>query len=309
LIIVLSVNTAIDRVLQVPVFTPGTVMRATETRTFAGGKGINVARNLRKLGDQVRVVGFLGGFAAAFIKERCSELGLDARWVDIAGETRTCITCLDSATGRQTVLNEPGPPVTSHEVDRLLEVLPASVSPGDLLCISGTAPPGMPAAAYGEIVQMMKELGLRVLVDAGGPGLHSAIRAGAWAVSPNEEELRSATKLGGASAAEIAHKVAEEIDIVLVTMGRNGCILGAHGGLWRASAPEIHELNAVGSGDAFVAGFLSATANGVEPVEAIRLAVACGASNALRYEPWIGSRQEIETLQRQVKIEMLALPA
>jgi fructose-1-phosphate kinase PfkB-like protein len=44
-------------------------------------------------------------------------------------------------------------------------------------------------------------------------------------------------------------------------------------------------------------------------MEAVRLAVACGASNALRYEPWIGSREEVESLRRQVEIENLALPA
>jgi len=308
LIIVLSLNTAIDRVLQVPLLTPGTVMRATETRSFAGGKGINVARNLLRLGEQVRVVGFLGGSAAAFIKERCAELGLEARWVDIAGETRTCVTVLDAASGGQTVLNEPGPLITPLEIERLLDALQASVSPGDLLCISGTAARGMPDSAYGHIVQRMKGVGVRVLVDAGGPGLLSAIEAGVWAVAPNEDELRSATK-ADAPVAEMARTVAGEVEIVLVTLGRDGCIAAVDGRLWRARAPQIHELNAVGSGDAFVAGFLSATAQGLEPMEAVRLAVACGASNALRYEPCIGSREEVESLRRQVEIENLALPA
>jgi 1-phosphofructokinase family hexose kinase len=298
LIIVLSLNTAIDRVLQIPSLEPGSVTRATESRAFAGGKGINVARNLRKLGYDVRLVGFLGGAAGTFIEGECRTRGIDARWTRMAGETRTCVTLVEP-TGRQSVVNEPGPWVTPDEIERLLEMLQASVVSGDLLCISGTAPPGSPVSLYGRIVREMR--GLRVLVDAGGDALRSAIEDGAWAIAPNQEELRAATE-SDAPLEEIAQTVADKAEVVLVTLGREGCLLAYGEQLWKAKAPRIGEVNAVGSGDAFVAGFLSATERGLDAVAAVRLAVACGASNAMHLEPWIGPGDEIEALLSQVEV-------
>src|SRR5438270_1460463 len=120
MIVVLSLNTAVDRVLQVPGFAPGTVMRVREARAFAGGKGINVARNVRRLGLPVRVVGFLGGSPWDLIETQCGALGIETRWVRTEGETRTCVTVVDPESDRQTVLNEPGPEVRPDEVERLL---------------------------------------------------------------------------------------------------------------------------------------------------------------------------------------------
>ena len=49
--------------------------------------------------------------------------------------------------------------------------------------------------------------------------------------------------------------------------------------MYRAWIPRIEAVSAVGSGDAFLAGYLSACQAGQAPEECLRMALACGAAN------------------------------
>jgi 1-phosphofructokinase family hexose kinase len=297
-IVVLSLNTAVDRIMVVPGLRVGEVFRAEESRVVAGGKGLNVARVVRQLGSSVRVVGFLGGMAAPFIHSECERIGIDARWVTIAGETRTCVIAVDPD-GGQTVLNEPGPTVSPDEINALAEAIQEATAPGDLLCISGSAPPSVPDDFYAEIVAEQQQQGVRVLVDVGGLPLRLVWEAGPWAIKPNLAEARAAFGMDD-KGSTAALRLAQRAEHALVTDGAEG--------VWHASGtqvtgyrpPRITVVNAVGSGDALAAGFLVGVEEGLPADDAVRLSIACGAANAMRLEPGIGSREQVEQLRASV---------
>src|SRR5947199_5832708 len=120
MVVVLSLNTAIDRGIEVPSLTIGAVHRALSVETHAGGKGLNVARAVHQLGEPVRVIGFLGGSPRTVIEQSCAELDIDGRWVETHQESRSCIIMVDRERGLQTVVNEPGPMLSAEEISRLL---------------------------------------------------------------------------------------------------------------------------------------------------------------------------------------------
>ncbi|HEX8919366.1 MAG TPA: hexose kinase [Chloroflexota bacterium] len=302
MITVLSLNTAIDRLLVVPGFAAGNVYRARGARRFAGGKGLNVARAVRQLGEGVRVLGFAGGMTGEFVDAWCRKRGIEARWVVTECESRTCVIVVDPDADRQTVLNEPGPNISADELDRMRHLVQESVGPGDLLAISGSPPPGVPEQFYAEIVFELARWGVRVLIDAAGDVLRLALEAGPWSAAPNRNELEGVTgrTMGERDAADW---LARRTQCALLTLGRDGLIFAADSRMWRLSAPDVDSVNAVGSGDALVAGFLVASARGAEPLEAARLAAACGAANAERLEPGIGDLERVEDLVRVVGAE------
>jgi 1-phosphofructokinase family hexose kinase len=303
-IVVLSMNTAVDRLMLVPDFTPGEVYRAQRAEYFAGGKALNVARVLRQLGEPVRVIGTLGGMPEGFIRAWCDRAGVDGRWVRVVAESRTCVTVIDPGSERQTVLNEPGPTLTSEEIEGIDAEIDTATREGDTLCISGSAPPGVPDNFYAGLVRRMRTRGVKVLVDASGEPLRLALEARPWAAAPNAQECAAA--LGSdENPGSLVVALAEHVDHAMVTLGRKG-LLYAHGrSAWRVSPPKIHAVNAVGSGDAFVAGFLAGMTRGLPDHEAVRLGVACGASNAARFEPGIGSPAELECLSALVRVDPL----
>ena len=61
MIITVTLNAAIDKSLSVPNFRLGRRHRTVEQRTMAGGKGVNIARTLKTLGQPVIATGFAGG--------------------------------------------------------------------------------------------------------------------------------------------------------------------------------------------------------------------------------------------------------
>lgn len=305
MIVVLSMNTAIDRVVQIRRFVPGEVYRAERAGSFAGGKALNVARVLRQLDAPVRVVGTLGGGPEQFIREWCERRKVDARWVNITAESRTCMTVVDPESGRQTVVNEPGPSITPVEIERVRDEVERSVAAGDIMCISGSSPPGVPDTFYADLVCSMGVRGVRVLVDASGEPLRAALEARPWAAVPNVLECASA--LGGTADPEVlVAALRVQVGHAMVTLGARG-LLYAHGdGAWRVTPPRIETMNAVGSGDALVAGFLAGTMRGLDGLQAVRLGTACGASNAARFEPGIGRIDEIERLSKAVRVHHFA---
>lgn len=306
MITVLSLNTAIDRVLVVPGFEPGRVYRAERAHPYAGGKGLNVVRALYRLGAAVRVIGFLGGSPKPFVEERCTAMGVGQHWVETAGESRTCAIIVDPGSGEQTVVNEPGPTVADADLERLRSVLQAATVSGDVLCISGSAPPGAPDGLYAEIVRSMHDRGVRVLADVSGAVLRLTLDAHPWAVAPNLDECVAAfsdVDRSRVTPADMAKRLVEHAELALLTLGREGLVVADGRHAWLLHPPPVETVNAVGSGDAFVAGFLAGIARDLSPLDAARLGVACGASNAARLEPDIGTPDEVETLAAAVTVE------
>lgn len=302
MILVLSLNTAIDRTMVVRSLHLGEVHRAQSVHLYAGGKGLNVARALRRLEEPVRVIGWLGGSPERFVRSRCADLGIEQRWINIEGESRTCVIVLDLDSGEQTVVNEPGPRVSEAETEQLLAELRRSAQPGDILCISGSTPPGVPDGLYAHIVTELQRQDVRVLVDTSGPALQESVAVSPWAIAPNYDECL-ATFGGNSTPDGITRRLMGTVEHVLVTLGAEGVLYGQGDQVVRALPPRVQAVNAVGSGDAFVAGWLTGMNRGDDPEDAIRLAVACGASNASRLEPEIGTVHEVQSLLAQVEIK------
>ena len=76
MIITVTLNAAIDKSLSVPNFRLGRRHRTVEQRTMAGGKGVNIARTLKALGQPVIATGFAGG-ATGHAHRRAAHRGVD----------------------------------------------------------------------------------------------------------------------------------------------------------------------------------------------------------------------------------------
>ena len=116
MILTVTLNAAIDRTVAVPNFRLGRRHRAVESRTVAGGKGINVARALSLLGRPVIAAGFVGGPTGARVLEELREESVLTDFTGIASETRINLAVIDPTSGEQTEINERGPAVSPEEV-------------------------------------------------------------------------------------------------------------------------------------------------------------------------------------------------
>jgi len=88
-IITVTLNAAIDKTLEVPNFRLGRRHRSVEQTTMAGGKGVNVARALKRLGQPVIATGLAGGPTGTRIVEQLTEESILNDFVRIREESRS----------------------------------------------------------------------------------------------------------------------------------------------------------------------------------------------------------------------------
>src|SRR2546427_12993873 len=115
MIVCVTPNPALDHTLTVERVIAGEVMRATHSRLTAGGKGLNVARAVRTLGGDPLCTGFLGGNSGKLLAMLAKSEGLNADWTWVNGDTRTCVILVSADGCDATVINEPGPHVTTSD--------------------------------------------------------------------------------------------------------------------------------------------------------------------------------------------------
>lgn len=168
MIVTVTLNPAIDKILIVRGFKPGATNRAGIDRVDVGGKGINVALNLRRLGCTVVATGFVGAQDRHTTAATLARHGIGSDFVPVAGETRVNLKVIDPLTGLETEINEPGFEVPPDAVTALLAKLGLIARRASVIVFSGSLPPGAPADLYAQLITIAHAEGARSVLDTAG---------------------------------------------------------------------------------------------------------------------------------------------
>ncbi|MCA1186017.1 MULTISPECIES: 1-phosphofructokinase family hexose kinase [Saccharopolyspora] len=279
MIVTVTANPSLDRTVQVRKLVRGGLNRASSIRVDPGGKGINVARALAQHGVDVRAVVAAGGIEGQQLVALLAGLSIDVLRVPAVGPVRINMSVVEPD-ATVTKFNEPGALLDAGDARALCEAVLRSADGANWVVIAGSLPPGVSSAYYAGLIRMIGSLGVPVVVDTSGPALHEAVQARPALVKPNLRELEetvghSITTIGGV--VDAADEILElGADTVLASLGADGALLRGHDGCGYAEAP-VTAQNAVGAGDALLAGYLSEGCGGLP---ALVTAVAWGAAAA-----------------------------
>ena len=316
MILTVTLNAAIDRTAAVPNFRLGRRHRAVEARTVAGGKGVNVARALRLLGRPVIATGLAGGEAGDRLVERLAEEAILNDFTRIRGESRTNLAVIDPTSGVQTEINERGPEVGADEVDRFAERLRYLARGASLCVLAGSVPPGADPDVYGRLISSLDELGVLCVLDTDGEPMRAGLRAGPAVVVPNALEAEEV----------VGHEFNDADDLSLglsslIEMGAGEAIITREAGCvavvgdgrdrrrYEVGIDPLEPVAAVGSGDAFLAGYVAARYQGGSARECLAYGVACGAQSTQHFGAGSLDPREVERLVGRVEVRDLAAPA
>jgi 1-phosphofructokinase/tagatose 6-phosphate kinase len=297
MIVTVTLNAAIDRTLTVPNFQRGQRHRASAGVTLAGGKGINVARALKTLGVPVVATGLVGGTTGTRIVEELTAEAILNDFVHIGGESRTSTAVVDPTGGTYTEINEWGPSVRPEELETLREKLRYLTQDAEFVVFAGSLPRDVDDGFYAEAIHELARRHVPAVLDTDGEPLRLGVEAEPALVSPNQVEAESL----------VGQEFHDDEDFRLALDGiaemgpRNVLITTEQGALallreervvhrYRALAPRVDAVSAVGSGDVLLAAFLAARHAGRPHEEALRAAVAAGAASTLevgagRFDP------------------------
>jgi tagatose 6-phosphate kinase len=297
MIVTVTLNAALDRSLTVPTLQLGQRHRASNVLTLAGGKGINVARALKRLDVPVVATGLAGGRTGTRIVEELTAEAILNDFVRIREESRTSTLVVDPTSGKQTEINEWGPKVTESELAILMDKLRYLSRGAETVVFAGSLPRGVGETFYAEAARELGRRGVRVVLDTEGEPLRLGLDADPWLVSPNQHE---AEQLVGQELNDdedfvmaldaIAELGARNVHVTL----EDGCFALVREDRqvrrYRAVVPRLEPVSVVGAGDALLAQWLTAVLDGESAEESLRLAAAAGAASVLevgagRFDP------------------------
>jgi 1-phosphofructokinase family hexose kinase len=313
MIVTVTLNAALDRTLTVPNFQTGQRHRASDGLTLAGGKGINIARALKRMDVPVIATGLAGGLVGTRIVEELTGEAILNDFVRIGDESRTSTAVVDPMSNTYTEINEWGPEVQPDELELLREKLQYLTRGAQAVVFAGSLPRSVEASFYADLIRELNRRDVRTVLDSEGEPLRLGTEAEPYLVSPNEREAE----------ALVGQEFHERDDFLMALdaiaeLGARNVLLSEETGCFallredkrqrrfQAFAPRLEAVSPVGSGDVLLAGFLAAHYGGKSFEDALRSAVAAGAASTLevgagRFEPreagGLGSDVRVEELE------------
>ncbi|WP_342601971.1 1-phosphofructokinase [Peribacillus sp. FSL E2-0159] len=303
MIYTVTLNPSIDYLVEVESFQMGKVNRTSYDAKFPGGKGINVSRVLKRLGNSTTALGFIGGQTGEFVKRFLRQEEIFTDFTEIAGDTRINIKL---KTGMETEINSQGPVISKGNYQQLFSQI-EQLNNNDILILSGSIPSSVPSDVYEAMARSCSHNGIKVVVDTSGKGLMNVLPHQPFLIKPNHHELGElfSTEIKTVDdAREYGAKLIEAgAQNVIVSMAGQGAVLCSDGESYSANVPKGNVINSVGAGDSMVAGFIGTYEKTGDILSAFRFSLAAGSATAFSSD--LGTLDKIEELLPQIAINQL----
>lgn len=301
MIYTVTVNPALDYVLQLPEVKDGETNRSNDTQFLAGGKGINVSQILNQLGVDNTAWGFVGGFTGEELIRQLNVKKINSDFVRISDDTRVNVKIHAQ---EETEINAAGPDITDQEVVAFKARLD-DLKEGDVVVLSGSLAPSLPTNFYESLLPVIREKGAEFVVDTTGEALLRTLKFNPLVIKPNHHELADLFGTSFNTTAdmlEAAKKLLEKgAQNVMISMAGEGAYLVTKDHVYHANAAKGTAVNSVGAGDSMIAGFVGTWFETHDPAEALRVGSACGGATAFTED--IAVKSQIDAVLPQIKID------
>ena len=303
MIYTVTLNPSIDFIVRLESLALGSVNRMISDDKFAGGKGINVSRILKRLDIENTATGFIGGFTGRFVKDSLVDEGIATKFVEVSEDTRINVKI---KAGEETEINGAGPHISTEKLEELETIL-AGLSSEDTVVFAGSAPSSLGNQVYNMLIPIAKKAGAEVVCDFEGQTLLDALNYQPLLVKPNNHELADifGVELNGLAdiekyAREILTKGAKN---VIISMAGDGALLVTPEAAYFAKPIKGTVKNSVGAGDSMVAGFTGEYVKSGDPIEALKWGVACG--TATTFSDDLATAEFIKETYQKVEVEKI----
>ncbi|MFU2194507.1 1-phosphofructokinase [Streptococcus pluranimalium] len=276
MIYTVTLNPSIDYIVRLDAVEVGQVNRMESDDKYAGGKGINVSRILKRLAIDNTATGFIGGFTGRFITEELEKEGISTAFVPVSQDTRINVKI---KADQETEINGTGPVISEQELAALKDQL-AHLTADDVVVFAGSAPSNLGNQVYKELLPIAKEAGAAIVCDFEGQTLLDSLGYQPLLVKPNNHELEAIFDVTLKTLDDIetyARKILEMgAQNALISMAGDGALLVTENAAYFAKPIKGQVKNSVGAGDSMVAGFTGELVKSGDALEALKWGVACG---------------------------------
>lgn len=305
-----TLNPMLDKTLSLEKLERGTIHRASAMQMVAGGKGINVSRQLKHLGITTVATGFIGGEVGTIVSRLLSEEGINHDFVRTAGVTREGLTYLE-ADGTWTAMFEPPARAERSAVHELGKKINSLISQSTWIVCGGSSPGEEADDVFYEAILSAHKNGITSVLDSYGRAFELGLKAQPTLVKPNKREYEVTFRQPLTSESDhlkaVQFLLNQGARYCILTDGRNPYVAGIQGHFWKVTPPTVETVNATGSGDALVAGILYGFHQGWKFERCLAFGAAAGAANARVWDVAAASLRDILELERSVRIQRVKI--
>ena len=300
-ILTVTINPALDKSAIVDQVIPDDKLECRNIKYEAGGGGINVARVLKRFGENAKALYQSSGPSGNMLKELLDDEGIDSLTFETVNWTRENFIVVDDRTKKQYRFGMKGPQYRDHEPDQLFKMITEVTPKPEFLVISGSVPPGISIDFIQKLCEWGKTENIKIILDTSGEALFEAMKVGVYLVKPNLKELSQITgksTVNQKEQEEVALSLVEnnKAEFVVVSLGPNGAMMASKEGVFHQIPPLVETKSTVGAGDSMVAGMVWALINNFESKKILQYGVACGTAATMNSGTGLCKMEDINSI-------------
>lgn len=307
MILTVTLNPCIDQTIYLDTLSVGSYNRVKETRSDMAGKGLNVSIVLKNLKEETLCTGFNFTKNGQLLEKLLNDHGVPHRFVSSEGAIRTNIKLFDRSRQVMTEINEAGPFVPPEAVEQLLQNIDSLLNETDILVMSGSVPPGVPADIYQRLIRMAHAKNVKSILDASGEPFLLGLKEKPYLIKPNTLEFEQAFHVPispDSIPADVLRQILDSgIPYLCISMGEEGALFADREHVYRAYPLPLNPQGLTGAGDSMVAGICYAVRQNLGSADMLRYACASAGGSIRKPGTILAEAADIQELLGQVEIE------
>ena len=284
MILTVTINPLLEQRFTFTKVSPVVQNRNGKVQLAAGGKGINVNRQLNNLNLQNIALTFAGGTFGKLFRESIRNEGIDFSLINTHSDTRICSVIIDSEEKNISYYFSENQTISKVEIDNFIVKMQKMIQNCAIVIFSGSSPCKEADKIFPAGIEMANKYDKISICDTYGRHLETCYSASPSVVHNNVEEVVNSLKINLSDEKEkilfLDSLYSRGIKQVYLTDGDKNYYASNFDFHYKVSVPNLEGIDSTGSGDAFVAGIAFGWHNNLVFEEQIKFATALGAVNA-----------------------------
>jgi 1-phosphofructokinase family hexose kinase len=273
----------------------------------AGGKGINVSRQLNRLGIQTIALTFTGGTNGKLLKEILRNEGIHFSNVQTSEETREAAIIIETDETKLSTFFSENFSVSQSERDSFISKMEKMISNCEIVVFAGSSPCETTHDVFIKGIEIANKLDKVSICDTYGSHLVSCLEASPTVIHNNVKEINSSLNISLKTESEklslLDYLYSKGIKQTFITDGPKSFYSSNFDFHYKVTVPEITAADSTGSGDSFIAGLAYGWHNKLTFEQQLVFAAALGVCNAKAFETSEVEKADAINMSRNIYFE------
>lgn len=280
--------------------------RAYKEEYLAGGKGINISRQLNLLGIKNHALIFLGGSNGKRLRSILDSEKISFSATSTKNESREASLIFNDRKKTLKTFFGLNSIVSDSEIEQFLSKLEKAIVNSSIVVFSGSLPNEEASIIIEKGIEFCNKHDKISILDTYGKQLNKFISLSPTIIHNNTDEIMSSFGVSLNNENEIGQLLSKfynlGVKLSFITNGKSEIFASKADFQYKISVPKISEKDPTGSGDAFVAGIIYGLEKSLIFNDFVKFAVSLGAQNASSWDVCKVNPIEAKKLEDDVSI-------